>query len=142
MRDTKKIIIEVERQLYECDVPVPVKRNAYSKERDSILLLVPFRIDLKEISISSEGAVLGRRGSVGKEIFVSNKCISRYHCEIRLESGKWQIRDLHSLNGTWINDRRLEPIDKKGILWYEISPGDTLTLADLCFWVHKVDGVR
>lgn len=50
--------------------------------------------------------------------------ISKHHLSIIWQDEHWQIRDL-SRNGTWLNNRKLEPYTL-----YAINEGDTISMAD------------
>ena len=49
--------------------------------------------------------------------------VSRHHAKIRLVDGEWQIEDLGTVNGTLVNDRPIENLQK-------LSSGDRLTLGE------------
>jgi class 3 adenylate cyclase len=50
-------------------------------------------------------AVLGRGDA---DIVIDDAEISRRHALIRLEGGEFELEDLDSLNGTWVNGRRID----------------------------------
>jgi len=54
---------------------------------------------------ANEPAVLGRESD---QIPLTDRTISRRHAELRPEDGFWVIRDLHSANGTFVNEVRVE----------------------------------
>ena len=41
-------------------------------------------------------------------IVLKDDLCSRDHCEVGFSAGRWRVRDLNSLNGTRVNDARLE----------------------------------
>ena len=49
--------------------------------------------------------VLGR--SSGCQLVFADDTVSRRHAELRLDDGRWMLRDLGSSNGTWVNGRRM-----------------------------------
>lgn len=55
-----------------------------------------------------------------------NKAISRQHCRISHTMGNYFVEDLRSSNGTYLNQRRLEPNQPA-----KLADGDILRLADL-----------
>jgi adenylate cyclase len=63
--------------------------------------------------------VVGRDNSC--DLRLSLPSISSQHCELTLQDGYWQVRDLGSKNGTRVNDRPC------GTQW--LLPDDVLTLA-------------
>ena len=66
-----------------------------------------------EVPLSPEEAlVLGRADSAGIQLRQSK--VSRQHCRILFEKGFYNIEDLDSKNGTWVNNRRIH----KAILFH------------------------
>ena len=63
--------------------------------------------------------LIGRRSRC--DICLDYPNISSQHCELELDSGYWQVRDLHSTNGVKVNGQLGEV---QGLM-----PGDTLTIA-------------
>ncbi len=62
--------------------------------------------------------------SSDNDLVLSDPSISRHHAEIRYgRDGRLSIRDLHSMNGVYVNDRKVRSA------WVE--DGDTLELGDL-----------
>ncbi len=51
---------------------------------------------------------------------LADDTVSRRHAELRVEDGRWLLRDLGSSNGTWVNGRR--------VIEAEVRPGDLLHL--------------
>jgi hypothetical protein len=45
------------------------------------------------------------------DIFLDDVTVSRRHAELRADAGRFTIRDLGSLNGTFVNRRRIESIE-------------------------------
>ena len=50
--------------------------------------------------------------------------------QLTKENQKYYITDLHSTNGTWVNDRQLMPGR-----CYELYQGETVKIADICYEV-------
>lgn len=75
-----------------------------------------FKLTLKE-------GVFGRTTGIYPE-FSSQIYISGRHGELRYEKGQWQIRDLGSHNGTFVNGKKLAPNG-----WYDLNIGDILKIA-------------
>jgi len=78
----------------------------------------PFRIPWDRV------AVLGRGGKA--DIELNDASISRRHALIYNKEPAPQIVDMHSANGTWVGDRRLEP--ERGAT---IAPGDVIRLGSV-----------
>jgi hypothetical protein len=72
----------------------------------------------------SRARVLLGRGLACQFVFADNS-VSRRHAELRLEDGLWHLRDLGSLNGTWVNGRRVREA--------EVRPGDEIRLGAVRF---------
>jgi hypothetical protein len=58
------------------------------------------------------------------QIQITHPTISSHHCELHLSDGTLLVKDLHSTNGTFINDL---PVAEEGPL----KPGDVLRLGDV-----------
>jgi FHA domain len=56
----------------------------------------------------------------------SEAYISTHHAELCWRGGAWQLKDLGSRNGTFVNSNRLEPGD-----WLRLSVGDKIALGAL-----------
>jgi pSer/pThr/pTyr-binding forkhead associated (FHA) protein len=59
-----------------------------------------------EFRISGDIVFIGR--SPESEVFLDDVTVSRRHAEIRRGATGWSIRDAGSLNGTYVNRRRVE----------------------------------
>lgn len=81
-----------------------------------------FRLTLKE---GVFGRTMGIYPELGTVIYVSG-C----HGELRCLNGQWQIRDLGSRNGTFLNGRKLVPN-----AWADLALGDQLKIATILFTV-------
>jgi hypothetical protein len=62
--------------------------------------------------------VLGRSSSC--ELVLGDDTVSRRHAELRVEEGRWLLRDLGSANGTYVNGRR--------VVEAEVRSGDVVHL--------------
>ena len=70
----------------------------------------------QEVKISND-LVIGREG----DLVIADPEISRRHCSVRVVDGTLVLDDLQSLNGTWVNGKR---IDFPTLL----APGDMIGL--------------
>ena len=61
---------------------------------------------LKEIPLGTRPVTIGR--APDNDIPIDNLAVSNYHARIYGEAGKLVIEDLNSLNGTFVNDMRVE----------------------------------
>src|SRR5262245_27711336 len=103
-------------------------------------MVVIFALAPKTPEFFSETVVLGDgRQVVGRSatcnIVIGDNTISRKHAEILLERDKVKLRDLRSLNGTFVNEKRVGTC--------EINLGDQLRFGRVAFLVisesSKVD---
>jgi len=69
--------------------------------------------------------LVGRRSRC--DICLDYPNVSSQHCELELDSGYWQVRDLHSTNGVKVNGQLVEV--------QVLLPGDRLTIAKMEFEV-------
>ena len=70
------------------------------------------------LAVDRQGAVLGRHSTAG--VRVPEPDVSRRHCRLAFVDGGWQVVDLHSLNGVFVNGERVEHA--------ELRHGDELRL--------------
>ena len=71
------------------------------------MLVIEKGIDgLSVIPLDQQSCVLGK--PPGADIAIDNPYVSRRHAEIVLQGSRFQIRDLGSKNGTFVNGQRLE----------------------------------
>ncbi len=72
----------------------------------------------------------GQRYTLGRattnSIVLKDDLCSREHAEISNSNARWHVRDLSSLNGTRVNERRIEAE-------VTLEPGDALELGHTCF---------
>lgn len=61
---------------------------------------------LKEIPLGTRPVTIGR--APDNEVAIDNLAVSNYHARIYGEAGRLVIEDLNSLNGTFVNDMRVE----------------------------------
>lgn len=61
--------------------------------------------------------------------------VSRRHCCVAEASGRVRVRDLGSLNGTWVNDRQVKREAP-------LAPGDVLRVGDVGYRLERLSVVR
>src|ERR1700690_510538 len=61
---------------------------------------------MKEVPIGSRPVGIGR--SPDNDLPVDNPAVSNYHARVYVEAGRLVVEDLDSLNGTFVNDLRVE----------------------------------
>lgn len=97
--------------------------SAPKKQEPTLLEGDGFRLTLKE-------GVFGRTTGIYSE-FSSQIYISGRHGELRQTNGQWQIRDLGSHNGTFVNGMKLAPN-----AWTDLKLGDQVKIATLLLTVR------
>ena len=75
----------------------------------------------KELDLTAELYVVGRTEDANCRI--DHQSISRAHARLDLESGKWTISDLDSINGIFVNDMRKDD--------YVLKAGDIIRLGSV-----------
>jgi pSer/pThr/pTyr-binding forkhead associated (FHA) protein len=70
------------------------------------------------IALSDATTTVGRHPE--SDLFLDDITVSRRHAEISYSAGRYQIRDVGSLNGTYVNRQRVEDV------WLE--PGDEVQI--------------
>jgi len=70
------------------------------------LLLKFENATLKEIPLGARPVTIGR--APDNDIPIDNLAVSNYHARVYLEAGSLVVEDLNSLNGSFLNDIRVE----------------------------------
>lgn len=84
-----------------------------------------------EMLINKPDYIIGKNTSAVDGAITFNKAISRIHCKIMSRNGKYQVMDLGSTNGTFLNKKKLVPN-----VGYEINDRDIIRLAGSNFVVQ------
>ncbi|AMK10915.1 hypothetical protein AWY79_07225 [Pseudodesulfovibrio indicus] len=91
----------------------------------------------ERIPLDENQMIMGR-SMADVSLWVEAKTVSKQHCSIMVEDGKVILADGGSLNGTFVNERRLD----KGS-FAVLRPGDVFNLAgSLVFQLQEVAGAR
>jgi len=61
---------------------------------------------VKEVPVGSRPVTIGR--APDNDLAVDNLAVSNYHAKVYYEAGRMVVEDLDSLNGTFVNDLRVE----------------------------------
>lgn len=77
------------------------------------------------------GAVIGREAA-GSEYLKKYQTVSRRHAQLKFNNSSWDIEDLNSTNGTWINERKIEANKAN-----PIKSGDIVAFSRSCVFVIK-----
>jgi hypothetical protein len=78
--------------------------------------------------IPNSGMLVGRSPKCGLRI--NNPQVSAEHASIRWTGEAWELRDLHSRNGTAVNGRRVAPGE-----WIELKRGASIQFSSAETWV-------
>jgi pSer/pThr/pTyr-binding forkhead associated (FHA) protein len=78
------------------------------------------------IPLLKDQLCLGRRPSCDIQIDFDN--VSGRHCELRFHHGVWQVRDLGSTNGTFVNGQKVSHDQS-------VMPDDEFVIATHGFWI-------
>lgn len=61
----------------------------------------------REIPLNLDEEILGRSGNCS--VSIHSVIVSRRHAEFRRNSGVWTVRDLDSVNGVYVNHKKIDP---------------------------------
>ncbi len=88
--------------------------------------------ETKEINEAS--FKVGRTGDKADIVITDNKDVGRHHANFYIdhENGKVALQDAGSINGTYINEKQLEPYKP-----YELNDGDKVRFADVSLHFHS-----
>jgi hypothetical protein len=86
-----------------------------------------------EVQVIEDDAAPALGRSTRSDIFVPDARSSRNHCRIERIDGRWQLTDLGSLNGTFVNGERVSKI--------ELQPGDVIRIGSVKYRFDPVEGV-
>jgi pSer/pThr/pTyr-binding forkhead associated (FHA) protein len=93
---------------------------------------VPLRLVLKPSGVAVEltrpDMLIGRHSEADVRLPLPD--VSRRHCRFTFSDGSWHVRDLKSLNGTYVNDQPIECIP--------VGQGDTVRIGGFTFEVDLV----
>jgi pSer/pThr/pTyr-binding forkhead associated (FHA) protein len=91
---------------------------------------VPMRLLLQpgglSIELTRPEMVVGRHSEADVRLALPD--VSRRHCRFAFADGAWQVTDLKSLNGTFVNEERLQEAT--------LAHGDQVRIASLTFLVE------
>lgn len=63
---------------------------------------------------------------------INSRSVSRFHAKIEQENEQFFLSDMNSTNGTFVNEKRLEPNEK-----VEITLGDFISFADVVYRFYR-----
>lgn len=101
------------------------------QQKEVLLSLLRVRSG-EEFTLSQDRTVIGKGMDADIQI-KGNTAVSRKHAEIQHVEGGYCIRDLESLNGTFVNGRKLRSLESQ-----QIGAGDELVLANERFLIKSM----
>jgi pSer/pThr/pTyr-binding forkhead associated (FHA) protein len=87
-------------------------------------LIPPENTQLEMYQANSESVLIGRDPACG--LYLGDKTISGHHARLTYQMGQWWIEDLHSMNGTFLNN---QPVNTPMVL----ASGDEIRFGGLSF---------
>ncbi len=87
------------------DVEPAAPAEAPEREKVPLLVLKYNDVELQRFAIRGESCLVGRAKEC--EVQIPERRLSRKHCEIRNLGGRFQVNDLGSQNGTYVNRKRI-----------------------------------
>ena len=86
----------------------------------------------EKIYISDEEFIIGKDFSKVDYCIADNNAVSRMHAELRRVNDEWNVIDLNSLNGTFVNGEKLD-----ANVLRKLKSNDVIFLADEVFTYYK-----
>jgi len=109
--------------------------NHAAKAEECFIRVIAGLVKGKVISVPGGDFTLGRAAEA--DVHIKDKLISRKHCRLTFEDGKWYIEDLGSTNGTWIIGQK---VDRKVLLPYRTSARIGKTIFEIVVPGHGTNG--
>ncbi|MBK8013755.1 MAG: FHA domain-containing protein [Deltaproteobacteria bacterium] len=91
------------------------------RQHEGLLVLRYNDLELQKFVLERDRCVIGRGADC--DIQIAERRLSRRHCQIELEAGRFVVKDLGSQNGTYVNRSRI-------IGPYPLKDGDVLNFAE------------
>lgn len=67
-----------------------------------------FHTYLKKYKVASQECVFSLGRKADNSIVVAHPSVSRYHLNLSYSHGHWEVTDLQSMNGTFVNQKRIQ----------------------------------
>lgn len=99
----------------------------------SIAIVREDTMETVNIPITKKDFIIGKSTEMADGVISFNKAISRIHCRIIYIDGRYFIRDEKSVNGTFVNNKRV-PVEGEVL----IKSGDIIKLANSEFLVKSI----
>jgi pSer/pThr/pTyr-binding forkhead associated (FHA) protein len=109
---------------------VPAPRLHRVEAEDAPAAFVPLRLLLQPgglcVELTKPDTLVGRHSEADVRLALPD--VSRRHCRFVFLDGAWQVIDLNSLNGVYVNEERLQEAT--------LTAGDRVRIASLTFLVE------
>jgi uncharacterized repeat protein (TIGR01451 family) len=105
--------------------------NPVSPSQDLIHILLPDKT-VRTVTIKPEGLTIGR--SPDNDLILDHPGISRHHARIEFDGMNYQVRDLNSMNGTFVEEVRLPPDAPR--IWL---PGESLRMGEIWLRLERAE---
>ena len=136
---SEPITTEISDDSDDIDMTIPLKESPDEGEEETVLLVPKFKIDASlyrnntgEIfQINKERSVIGKSETRADIVIRDNKTVSRAHCIISVEDREYYLEDNNSLNGTYLENKKLQSDEK-----VRIQDGSRVRLSDEEFIFH------
>lgn len=103
------------------------------KRQSAGLKLIPENAKQPEILVSKNNLVLGRHKK-SVDVYLKDSSIGKYHAELIFDNDKYYVRDLNSLNGSYLNGEKISSYETK-----EIRHNDQIAFANINYRVKYDD---
>jgi len=93
----------------------------------------------RTVVVDSSEFLIGRADDC--DLKLQNPLVSRHHCALTIQDGQIFVRDLHSVNGTGVNNQILvgeRPLRDGDNLWIAATPIEVRIQNGRAAWVDKV----
>ncbi len=107
---------------------VEVKHIGILKKQDDCLVLIFTEGHDLGKRFDLQGKVISLGRDPDNDIYIDEETVSRKHAKIEKKGGKTTIIDLESTNGTYLNDRKLEPFVE-----FTLNDGDRVKIGRTIF---------
>lgn len=108
-----------------------VEETTVLKQHNDGLKLIPKQKGCPLIPVNKKNIIIGRSIKAA-DVILSTSNIGKLHAEILVQEGMTYVRDLNSLNGTYVNKKKLSAYELN-----LICDGDEISFSDL---VYRVEG--
>jgi len=110
-----------------------VEKQSCLKRQSTGVKLIPENAKQPEILVSKNNLVLGRHKK-SVDVYLKDVSIGKYHAELIFDNEKYYVRDLNSLNGSYLNGEKIPSYETK-----EIRNNDKIAFANLLYRVKYDD---